>query len=149
MRPRPQLRKFGALTAAATLLSAAAIVQSASVATATEPPVTIGLVQGMFLASPTPDSGVFDPSVLSGPPAFTQQFAVVGFNAPASPQSCSNVTNVATFSRPVGDVVANPDGTCSVVPVMANGFQAGLGTLFAFEAVFTANLNVSSAGQVT
>ena len=48
-----------------------------------------------------------------------------------------------------GDVVPNPDGTCSVIPVAGNGFQAGLDPLSAFQAVFTADLNVSSAGQLT
>src|SRR5207245_6525173 len=42
-----------------------------------------------------------------------------------------------------------PDGTCSVIPVAGNGFQAGLDPLSAFQAVFTADLNVSSAGQLT
>jgi hypothetical protein len=145
MKPRLQLRKLGAAAAGAVLLSAVAVVQSASAATA---PVTIGLVQGMFFANPT-DSGAFDPSVLSSPPAFSQQFPVIGFNPPTSVMNCSNATGVDVNSRPIGDVVPNPDGTCSVVPAMANGLQAGLGTLFNFQAVFTADLNVSSAGQLT
>jgi len=148
MRVRLQLQKFGAVTAGAMLLSAIAIVQTASAATV--PPVTIGTVQGMFFTNPTPASGMFDPSVLTGPPAFTQQFPVIGFNPPPSPQAiCSNVTHVDIFSRPMGDVVPNPDGTCSVIPVAGNGFQAGLDPLSAFQAVFTADLNVSSAGQLT
>ena len=145
-----QLQKFGAVTAGAVLLSAIAVVQAASASAATAPPVTIGTVQGMFFTNPTPDSGIFDPSVLTGLPLFTQQFPVIGFNPPPSPQAiCSNVTHVDIFSRPMGDVVPNPDGTCSVIPVAGKGFQAGLDPLSAFQAVFTADLNVSSAGQVT
>src|SRR2546428_13607764 len=147
MKVRVQLQKFGAVTAGAMLLSAIAIVQTASAATV--PPVTIGTVQGMFFTNPTPASGMFDPSVLTAPPAFTQQFPVIGFNPPPSPQAiCSNVTHVDIFSRPMGDVVPNPDGTCSVIPVAGNGFQAGLDPLSAFQAVFTADLNVSSAGAL-
>jgi len=52
MRVRLQLQKFGAVTAGAMLLSAIAIVQTASAATV--PPVTIGTVQGMFFTNPTP-----------------------------------------------------------------------------------------------
>jgi len=102
----------------------------------------------MFFANPT-NSGAIDPSVMSSAPAFIQQFPVIGFNPPATAMSCSNATGVDVFSRPIGDVVPNPDGTCSVVPAMADGLQAGTGTLFNFQAVFTADLNVSSAGQLT
>jgi len=150
MKVRLQLQKFGAVTAGAMLLSAIAIVETASASAATVPPVTIGTVQGMFFTNPTPGSGIFDPSVLTGQPAFTQQFPVIGFNPPPSPQAiCSNVTHVDIFSRPMGDVVPNPDGTCSVIPVAGNGFQAGLDPLSAFQAVFTADLKVSSAGPLT
>ena len=144
MKRGQPLQKFVAATAGGLLVSAVAIVQTA----AATPPVTIGPVQGMFFTNPT-NSGAFDPSVLLGPPVFTQQFPVIGFNPPVTAMSCSNATGVDVNSRPIGDVVPNPDGTCSVVPAMANGLQAGTGTLSSFQAVFTADLNVSSAGQVT
>src|SRR5260370_30332379 len=111
--------------------------------------VTIGIVQGDFYLN-LANSGSFDPSALTSP-AFTQQFPVIGFNPPAGALTCSNITSadVNAFSRPITDVVPKPDGTCSLVPAMANGIQAGIGTLFNFQAVFTADLNVASAGQVT
>jgi len=129
------------------MLWAVAVTQS-SVAAAT--PVTIGIVQGTFYPNPA-NSGAFDSSVLKNPPAFTQQFPVIGFNPPAGTLTCSNITSadVNAFSRPITDVVPNPDGTCSLVPAMANGVQAGTGTLVNFQTVFTADLNVASAGPLT
>ncbi len=146
MNIRLQLQKFGAASAGAVMLWAVAVTQSA-VAAAT--PVTIGIVQGTFYLN-LANSGSFDPSALTSP-AFTQQFPVIGFNPPAGALTCSNITSadVNAFSRPITDVVPKPDGTCSLVPAMANGIQAGIGTLFNFQAVFTADLNVASAGQVT
>ena len=147
MNTRRQLQKLGAVTAGAVMLWAVAVTQfSAAAAT----PVTIGNVQGTFYPNPA-NSGSFDPSVLMSSPTFTQQFPVIGFNPPAGTLKCSNITSadVNAFSRPITDVVPNPDGTCSLLPAAANGFQAGTGTLFNFQAVFTADLNVASAGQVT
>jgi hypothetical protein len=147
MNIRLQLHKLGAATAGAAMLWAVAVTQS-SVAAAS--PVTIGIVQGTFYTNPA-NSGSFDRSVLTSLPAFTQQFPVIGFNPLIGTVTCSNVTgaDVNAYSRPITDVVPKPDGTCSLVPAMANGIQAGIGTLFNFQAVFTADLNVASAGQVT
>ena len=121
MNSRLQLQKLGAATAGAVMLWAVAVTQS-SVAAA--PPVTIGIVQGTFYPNPA-NSGSFD-AVPTSPPAFTQQFPVIGFNPPAGTLTCSNITSadVNAFSVPITDVVPNPDGTCSLVPAMANGFQA-------------------------
>jgi len=88
MNIRLQLQKLGAATAGAVMLWAFAVTQS-SVAAAT--PVTIGIVQGAFYSDPA-NSGSFDPSVLTSPPDFTQQFPVIGFNPPAGTLTCSNVT---------------------------------------------------------
>lgn len=147
MNTRLQLQKLGAITAGAVMLWAVAVTQSAVAAAS---PVTIGIVQGTFYPNPT-NSGSFDPSVLTSPPAFTQQFPDIGFNPPLGTLTCSNLTaaNVNAFSLPLTDVVTNPDGTCSLVPAMASGFQAGIGTLSDFQAVFTADLNVASAGLLT
>ena len=146
MNSRLQLQKLGAATAGAVMLWAVAVTQSS---VAAESPVTIGIVQGTFYPNPA-NSGSFD-AVPTSPPDFTQQFPVIGFNPPAGTLTCSNITSadVNAFSVPITDVVPNPDGTCSLVPAMANGFQAGVGTLSNFQAVFTADLNVASAGQVT
>src|SRR6266851_4477725 len=121
MNTRPQLQKLGAATAGAVMLWAVVVTQS-SVAAAS--PVTIGIVQGNFYPNPA-NSGAFDPSDITSPPTFTQQFPVIAFNPPT-------------------DAI-----TCSLIPAMANGSQAGTGTLFNFQAVFTADLNVASPGQIT
>ncbi|HWO44722.1 MAG TPA: hypothetical protein VNO87_03915, partial [Methylomirabilota bacterium] len=140
MNSRLQLQKLGAATAGAVMLWAVAVTQSSVAAAA---PVTIGNVQGAFYTNPT-NIGAFDPSVLTSPAAFTQQFPVIAFNPPVGAVSCSNNTSadVNLFSRPLTDVVPNPDGTCSLAPAMGNGFQAGIDPLFNFQAVFTAELNV-------
>ncbi len=147
MNTRLQLQRLGAATAGAVMLWAVAVTQS-SVAAAT--PVTIGIVQGAFYLNPA-NSGSFDKSVLTSPPAFTQQFPVIGFNPAVGTLTCSNITDpkVNVYTRPITDFVPNPDGTCSLIPAMANGSQAGTGTLFNFQAVFTADLNVASPGQIT
>ena len=98
------------------MLWAVAVTQSSVAAAA---PVTIGNVQGAFYTNPT-NIGAFDPSVLTSPAAFTQQFPVIAFNPPIGAVPCSNITSadVNLFSRPLTDVVPNPDGTCSLAPAM-------------------------------
>jgi len=146
MNSRLHLQKLGAATAGAVMLWAVAVTQSAVAAAS---PVTIGIVQGTFYRNPA-NSGSFDQSVLTSP-AFTQQFPVIAFNPPDVALTCSNITsaNVNLYFRPLTDVVPNPDGTCSLVPAMGNGFQAGIDPLVNFQAVFIADLNVASAGQLT
>ena len=112
-------------------------------------PVTIGTVQGKFFPSSSPSNGVFDISP-SATPAFTQQFPVIDFNPPAAAQVlCGSSTGISEFSRPFTDVVRNSNGSCATVVVQGNGEQAGMSSLAAFEAVFTAPLTVAQAGQVT
>jgi hypothetical protein len=111
-------------------------------------PVSIGTVQATFYPNPN-NSGTFDPSVLSTP-SFAQQFPVIDFNPPVSAQvNCSNPTGINESTRPFTDVVPNPDGTCSLVVAQGNSVQAGVSSLYTFQAVFTANLSVANAGQVT
>ena len=115
---------------------------------ASAPSVTISTVTATFYANPN-NSSPFDASQLSTP-VFTQSFPVINFNPPTSAQvACSNSTGVDENSRPFTDVVPNPDGTCSTQVAAGNTLQAGTGDLSAFEAVFTTNLTVDSAGQVT
>ncbi len=146
MNSRLHLQKLGAATAGAVMLWAVAVTQSAVAAAS---PVTIGIVQGTFYLNPA-NSGSFDQSVLTSP-AFTQEFPVIAFNPPDVALMCSNITaaDVNLFSRPITDVVPNADGTCSLVSAMGNGLQAGIDSLFNFQAVFIADLNVASAGQLT
>jgi hypothetical protein len=134
------------LTGALALLALTAPLRFVGVLAST-PPVTISVVNGTFYANPS-NSGGFDSSQLSSP-VFAQQFPLVGFNPPTSAQPCTNSTGVDVNTRPFTDVIPNPDGSCSTLVAQGNGQQAGSGTLFTFEAVFTGSLNVAAAGQVT
>jgi hypothetical protein len=108
------------------------------------PAVTIGSVAGTFYPNPN-NSGAFDTSQLSTP-SFNETFPVIDFNPPASAQvACSNSTGVDENTRPFTDVIPKPDGTCST---QVAG-QAGVNSLFTFEAVFQTTLTISAPGQVT
>src|SRR5438876_7258267 len=111
--------------------------------------VALGPVNGIFYPNPS-GGGPFDFSQLSHP-AFSQRFQFLYFNP--FPQhfqlACSNDPGVTTDTRPFTDVIQNPDGTCSTVKAQGNGQQAGLGSLFNFEATFTTEMTVASAGQLT
>ena len=132
------------LLAAAVLL----VALPTSAAAASGPQVSIGTVHADFYPNPS-NSGSFDTSQLSSK-VFSQDFPVIDFNPPASAQvTCSNSTGVDVNSRPFTDVVPDLDGTCSTVPAEAPLLQAGVGVLFTFEAVFSANLTIDAPGQVT
>lgn len=109
-----------------------------------QPPVTIGPVSAAFYPNPH-NSGAFDPGVLGGGPAFTQQFPEIDFNPPGSAQvTCSSGTGVNEYTRPFSDVVQYSDGSCGTIAT-----QAGIGSMYSFQMVATANLVVAAAGQVT
>src|SRR5207248_9904228 len=75
---------------------------------------------------------------------------VIDFDPPVSAQvNCSNSTGVNEFTRPFTAITPNPDGTCSTAAAQGNGLAAGSGTLSSFQAIFTADLSVAAAGQVT
>jgi YD repeat-containing protein len=116
--------------------------------TSSAPPVSIGTVQGSFFTNPT-NSGGFNISPGTAP-VFTEQFQTIDFNPPASAQvTCSNSTGVSEYTTPFADVIPQGDGTCAVQYAQGNGYQAGVGSLASFEAVFTATLTVQAPGQVT
>src|SRR5437773_5064330 len=118
------------------------------VASADSVPVSVATVHGAFYSNPN-DSGQLDVPNLATP-AFTQDFPVVDFNPPAAAQvTCANNTGVGENSRPFTDVVPSPDGTCSTIVAQGGGLQAGVGSLFSFQAILTANLTVATQGQVT
>jgi hypothetical protein len=118
------------------------------VALADNVPVSIATVHGAFYSNPN-NSGALDLSNLVTP-VFTQDFPVVDFNPPASAQvSCSNSTGINENSRPFTDVIPNADGTCGTSVAQGGGQQAGVGNLFTFQAILTADLTVAASGQVT
>ena len=147
---RPRAGKV-ALANVSLLLGSVAFVAGSHLlpAAATTPPsVTVSNVAATVYPNPN-NSGSFDTSQLSSP-AFTQSFSVIDFNPPSSAQVvCSNSTGVDENTRPLTDVIPNPDGTCSTQVAAGNGVEAGTGGLNTFEAVFQTNLTVDSAAQVT
>ena len=89
-------------------------------------------------------------TILVGPlaaaPAFTQTFGSLLFNA-----SAIALSPVSDTTRPFTNVAVTRTGVYAgtVVAQDVNGYQAGVGPLFHFNAVFTGTLNVPSAGQRT
>ena len=111
-------------------------------------PLSLGPVTGTFYPNPA-GSGSFDASQLSNP-AFTETFSVINFDPPQAAQAtCSSQTGINEFTRPFTDVIPAANGSCTTQVVEGNGLQAGSGPLYAFEAVFTSNLTVASAGNVS
>jgi RHS repeat-associated protein len=121
----------------------------AAAAVVTASGVSIGAVNGTFYPNPG-NAGPFNTSQLSQP-AFSQVFPSLYFNP--FPQhftvACSNDPGVMTETRPFTDVVQNADGSCGTIAAQGNGKQAGVGTLFNFEATFTTEMTVASAGPLT
>jgi len=111
---------------------------------------TFGTVYGRFFPNPT-DSGPFTVTP-STPVSFTQQFPVILFNPPSdanvhcTPPPAPPVTEA---TRPMVDVIPQSDGTCATEVVAGNGYQAGVGPLFQFEAVFLSTVTVAAAGDAT
>jgi len=129
-------------------LATGGLVGLPNAAVAASVPVSIGAVNGAFYANPN-NSGSLDLSNLVTP-VFSQSFPVIDFDPPASAQvTCSNSTGIDENYRPFTDVIPNSDGTCSTSTVQGNGQQAGVGNLFTFQAILTANLAVAAPGQVT
>lgn len=81
-------------------------------------------------------------------PAFTQSFPTIDFNPPAGTIP-GNTSGIGVNTRPFFDVTTDLNGnfTGSIVAA-GNGVQAGVGTLFTFQAVFTSTFTVASAGDV-
>lgn len=145
------MRRVRSVILAALIVATFAVTGTPAVA-GSSPQVSISTVHGGFYPNPG-DSGPLDLSQLSSP-VFTEDFPVIDFNPPMSAQvSCSNNTGVNENTRPFTDVIPNADGTCSTLVAQGGGQQAGVGDLpgglFAFQAIFTANLSVAAAGQVT
>jgi RHS repeat-associated protein len=93
-------------------------------------------------------SGAFT-ALPSQTPAFEQAFPTINFNPPAG--TIPGAPPGVNFnSRPMLDVTTDLNGnfTGSIV-AEGEGVQAGVGTLFHFNAVFTGTLVVAQAGDIT
>jgi len=119
---------------------------AAPVSTATDdvPVVSVSPVTGLFFPNPS-DAHTFGarPGMLK---VFSQSFPVLDFDPPAALAPCA--TPVGPTTRPFTDVVPRSDGTCATLVAQGAGFQAGVGTLASFFAVFAGRFTVSGPGRV-
>ncbi len=109
------------------------------------PQVSASQVTGQFFTSD--GSGTFD-TPPGAQAAFSQTFDTLVFNpAAGTVPGAPNAIDVTT--RPLTNVTTDANGnyTGSVV-AQGNGFQAGIGSLSAFQAEFTGTLTVAAAGSV-
>ncbi|MBV9181153.1 MAG: Ig-like domain-containing protein, partial [Acidobacteria bacterium] len=108
--------------------------------------VSTGTILGRFFVSG--NSGQFN-TPPTATPAFTEYFPTIDFNPPAGtvPGTPSSI-NVNT--RPFTDVTTDINGnfTGSIV-AQGNGYQAAVGPMFTFQAVFTGLLTIKTAGNKT
>ena len=112
------------------------------------PNVSTSTILGRFFPNPN-NTGTFD-VLPTATPVFSQYFPTILFNPPTGTVNnlaCSIVnTNARPFTDVTTDATANFKGS---VIAQGNGVQAGVGSLNAFEAVFTGQFTVKSAGSVT
>jgi RHS repeat-associated protein len=95
----------------------------------------------------TNGSGVFN-TPPGTTPAFIQAFPTIDFNPPAGTIP-GNTSGVGVFTRPFTNVTTDLNGNFTgTIVAQGNGLQAGVGSLFNFQAVFTGSLTVASAGQM-
>lgn len=81
-------------------------------------------------------------------PAFTQTFPTINFNPPAGTIP-GNTSGVGVNTRPFTDVTTDLNGNFTgTIVAQGHELQAGVNTLFTFQAVFTSTLTVANAGDV-
>jgi uncharacterized membrane protein len=82
-------------------------------------------------------------------PVFTETFPTIDFNPPAGTIP-GNTSGVDVNTRPMADVTTDINGNFTgTIVAQGNGYQAGVGPLFAFNAVFTSTFVISTPGDVT
>ena len=107
--------------------------------------VSATTVTGEFFLSD--GSGGFD-TPLSATPVFVQEFPVINFNPPAGtiPGTPSGLDD---NTRPFTDVTTDLNGNFTgTIVAQGNGYQAGVGPMFTFQAVFRGTFTIASAGNV-
>ena len=128
-------------------------------------PVTTSSILGRFYAATdlTPQlqnqtvlptiTTVFDPTAT---PLFTQNFPVINFNPP--PNAITGISGLAdTNSRPFTNVITDFAGTqVGTIVAQGNGYLAGgngqnpaATPLYTFRAIFTGQMTIAAAGNVT
>lgn len=95
----------------------------------------------------TNGSGVFN-TPPTATPAFMQAFPTINFNPPAGTIP-GNTSGVGVFTRPFTNVTTDLNGNFTgTIVAQGNGLQAGVGSLFDFQAVFTGSFTVAGAGDM-
>jgi YD repeat-containing protein len=118
---------------------------SVSWVTPTQPVSTSTIWARVF---PADGSGQFN-ATPSQTPAFTMSVPTIDFNPPPSTIP-GNTSGVNEGSRPMVDVTTDLNGNYTgTIVLQGNGLQAGVGSLYFFNVVFTGSLTVSAAGDVT
>ena len=108
--------------------------------------VSTSAILGRFYAAAGPKDGKFR-ITSSATPLWNQTFPMINFNPPTGTVP-GNTSGVNRNTRPMTNVITDANGTfAGTIVAEGNGFKAGLGTLQAFEAVFTGTLQVQSAGD--
>ncbi len=81
-------------------------------------------------------------------PAFTMTVPNINFNPPSG--LIPGNTTINTSTRPFTLVTTDQNGNFTgTIPAQGNGYQAGVGTMSTFQAVFTGSFTVAAAGNVS
>ena len=108
-------------------------------------PITTTTIHGRFFPNPS-NSGAFTATPAT-PPSFEQDFPTIDFNPPSGTvRGASSSVNNRPFTDVATDLAGNFAGS---IIAQGNGFQAGVGPLFDFDAVFTGTYTVAAAGNVS
>ncbi|HEX7153857.1 MAG TPA: Ig-like domain-containing protein [Thermoanaerobaculia bacterium] len=93
-------------------------------------------------------SGVFN-TPATATPAFMQAFPTINFNPPSGTIPGGGSSGVGVNSRPFTNVTTDLNGNFTgTIVAQGNGLQAGVGTMFDFQAVYTGAFTVASAGDM-
>ncbi|HEY6909571.1 MAG TPA: Ig-like domain-containing protein [Myxococcales bacterium] len=108
--------------------------------------VSTSTVESLFFTAD--GSGIFN-TPRTATPVFAQTFPTINFNPPAGTVP-GNTSGVGVNTRPFVDVTTDLNGNFTgTITAQGNGAQAGVGSLFVFNAVFRGTLVVSQAGDRT
>ncbi len=109
--------------------------------------VSTTTIWGRFYPNPT-NAGNFS-ATTQMTPSFSEAFPTIDFNPPSGTVP-GNTSGVNEFTRPITDVTTDLNGNFTgVIPAQGNGFQAGVGSLNTFDAVFTGAFTIAAPGDVT
>jgi RHS repeat-associated protein len=108
--------------------------------------ISTSSIFGQFFVSD--GSGGFDTSP-TAKPVFTQWFPTINFNPPAGTVP-GNTSSVDVNTRPFTDITTDLNGNFTgAIAAQGNGYQAGVGPLVTFQAVFTGSYTAAGPGNVT